>query len=66
MLYDAANSSVGGIHALFVLRGDPEDFNLPANPVVPTVHLRAGWTSAAVASAGMIGGVIAALRYFGG
>ncbi len=66
VLYDAANSSVGGIHALFVLRGDPEDFNLPANPVVPTVHLRAGWTSAAVASAGMIGGVIAALRYFGG
>lgn len=65
VLYDAADSSVGGIHALFVLRGDPEDFNLPANPVVPTVHLRAGWTSAAIASAGMIGGVIAALRYFG-
>jgi len=65
-LYDASKTSVGGIHALFVLRGDPGDFNLPAHPVVPTAHLRAGWTSAAVASAGMIGVVIAALRYFGG
>ncbi len=66
VLYDASQSSVGGIHALFVLRGDPLAFNLPANPVVPTVHLKAGWTSAAIASAGMIGGAVAALRYFSG
>ena len=63
VLYDAANTSVGGTHALFVLRGDPEDFNLPANPVVPTVHLRAGWTSAAIACAGMMAGAVIALRW---
>ncbi|HUF24373.1 MAG TPA: 4Fe-4S dicluster domain-containing protein [Vicinamibacterales bacterium] len=63
-LYDAANTSVGGIHSLFVLRGDPEDFNLPANPVVPTVHLRAGWTSAIGAAIGLAVGAVAALRWF--
>ena len=62
-LYDAANTSVGGIHALFVLRGDPEHFNLPANPVVPTAHLKAGWTSAAVASIGLAAAAVAALRW---
>ena len=64
VLYDASKTSVGGIHSLFVLRGDPEDFNLPANPVVPAAHLRTGWTSAFIASAGMIAGVVIALRWF--
>jgi formate dehydrogenase iron-sulfur subunit len=63
-LYDASTTSVGGIHALFVLRGDPADFNLPANPVVPVTLLKTGWTAAAVASIGMIAGVAAALRWF--
>src|SRR6478672_4682554 len=48
MLYDARESSVGGTHAMFIFRGDPEDYNLPVHPDVPTVHLRRGWTSAAV------------------
>lgn len=65
-LYDAADSSVGGIHSLFILRGDPEDFNLPANPVMPTVHLRAGWTSALVTSVGLAASVMAAFAYFAG
>jgi formate dehydrogenase iron-sulfur subunit len=64
-LYDAAATTVGGIHSLFVLRGDPEDFNLPANPVMPTVHLRAGWTSALCASLGLIATVAVALGLFG-
>ncbi|MEX2273583.1 MAG: 4Fe-4S dicluster domain-containing protein [Vicinamibacterales bacterium] len=63
-LYDASNTSVGGIHALFVLRGDPDAFNLPVNPVMPAVHLRAGWTSALAASAGLIASAFVALRYF--
>ena len=65
-LYDAAGSSVGGIHSLFILRGDPQDFNLPANPVMPTVHLRAGWTSALLTSAGLAASAIAAFAYFAG
>jgi len=64
-LYDAANTSVGGIHSLFILRGDPLDFNLPANPMVPTVHLRAGWTAALAASVGLFAAAFAALRIAG-
>ena len=64
-LYDASRTSVGGIHSLFVLRGDPEDFNLPANPVVPVTLLATGWTSAGIASLGMVAAVTAALRWFG-
>ena len=63
-LYDASQTSVGGIHSLFVLRGDPGNFNLPANPVVPTMHLKAGWTSAMFASLGMFAAAFLALRYF--
>jgi formate dehydrogenase iron-sulfur subunit len=50
MLYDAAGTSVGGTHAFFLVRGEPSRYNLPANPEVPTVHLKEAWTAAAVAS----------------
>ena len=64
VLYDAANTSVGGIHSLFILRGDPDDFNLPVNPVAPSVHLRAGWTSALATSAALAAAAFVALAYF--
>lgn len=41
---------------MFIVRGHPEDYNLPSAPEVPTVHLAAGWRSAAIA---------AGLRLFG-
>jgi formate dehydrogenase iron-sulfur subunit len=50
LLYDPRETSVGGIHAMFIMRGDPEAYNLPARPEVPTVYLRTGWRSAAVAA----------------
>ena len=53
-------TSVGGTHAIFVLRGRPEDYNLPPKPEVPTVHLRDGWTGAAVAAGLMLLGSAAA------
>ena len=31
-LYDPRDSSVGGTHAMFIFRGDPADYNLPATP----------------------------------
>ena len=65
VLYDGSQTSVGGIHSLFVLRGDAADFNLPANPVVPVTLLKAGWTSAAIASIGMMAAAVLALRWFG-
>jgi len=60
MLYDPQESSVGGTHAMFIFRGEPEEYNLPAHPEVPTVHLRSGWTSAAVGAALMVVGTVLA------
>jgi formate dehydrogenase iron-sulfur subunit len=54
------DTSVGGIHALFIVRGDPRLYNLPDKPEVPTIHLRTAWTSAAVAGAAMIAGTVLA------
>jgi formate dehydrogenase iron-sulfur subunit len=59
-VYDPQHTSVGGTHAIFVLRGRPEDYNLPSNPAVPTVHLRDGWSSVAVAAGLMVLGTAAA------
>jgi formate dehydrogenase iron-sulfur subunit len=60
VVYDPVNTSVGGTHAIFVLRGQPGDYNLPEAPDVPTIHLRAGWSSAAVAAGLMVVGAAAA------
>ena len=54
VVYDPRETSVGGTHAIFVVRGRPEEYNLPPSPEVPTVHLREGWTSAAVAAGLMV------------
>ena len=60
VVYDPRESSVGGTHAIFVLRGRPEEYNLPSRPEVPTVHLRDGWTSVAIAAGLMLVGTFAA------
>jgi formate dehydrogenase iron-sulfur subunit len=60
VVYDPRETSVGGTHAIFVVRGRPGDYNLPADPQVPTVHLRDGWTSAAVAAGLMLLGTMSA------
>jgi formate dehydrogenase iron-sulfur subunit len=59
-IYDPRDTSVGGTHAIFIVRGDARAYNLPAAPEVPTVYLRDGWRSAAAAAALMIAGTIAA------
>ena len=60
VLYDARDTSVGGTHAMFIVRGRPEDYNLPAAPEVPTAYLRAGWQSAAIAAGVMLAGTLLA------
>ena len=65
VVYDPVDSSVGGIHAVFVFRGRPEDYNLPSHPEVPTVHLRSAWTSAAAAAGLMLFGTLAAFASVG-
>lgn len=59
-LYDPQESSVGGIHALFIVRGDPRAYNLPPKPEVPTTYLRKGWRSAAAAAGLIIGATLLA------
>ena len=49
-IYDPQDTSVGGIHAFFIVRGDPRQYNLPPKPEVPTKYLKAGWTGSAVAA----------------
>jgi formate dehydrogenase iron-sulfur subunit len=62
VVYDPRESSVGGAHAIFIVRGAPEDYNMPAAPDVPTVHLRAGWRSATIAAGLLLAGT--ALAFF--
>jgi formate dehydrogenase iron-sulfur subunit len=54
VIYDPQHTSVGGTHAIFLVRGNPAAFNLPADPEAP-VHLAgAAWRSAALAAIAMI------------
>jgi formate dehydrogenase iron-sulfur subunit len=62
-IYNPTESSVGGTHAFFLVRGEPEQYNLPANPEVPTVHLRSAWTGAAVAAGAMAMATILAFAF---
>ena len=43
-----------------VFRGVPEEYNLPSDPEVPTVHLKPAWASAAVAAGLMAAGAMLA------
>jgi formate dehydrogenase iron-sulfur subunit len=58
--YDAAATSVGGTHAMFIVRGDPRQYNLPPKPEVPTVYLKKAWRSSAVGALMLLGGAVAA------
>jgi formate dehydrogenase iron-sulfur subunit len=60
-VYDPRHTSVGGTHAIFLVRGTPSDFNLPADPVVPTAHLAVAWQSALWTSIGMLATIALAL-----
>jgi formate dehydrogenase iron-sulfur subunit len=60
VLYDPRDTSVGGIHAMFIVRGDERAYNLPPHPEVPTVYLRDGWSAAAATAAMMVAGTLAA------
>ncbi len=44
-LYDPTETSVKGIHALFLLLGRPENYKLPPRPEAPTIYLAAAYGS---------------------
>ena len=58
--YDPSETSVKGIHAMFIVRGDPRQYNLPPKPEVPTVYLREGWTASAIGSGLLVAGALLA------
>jgi formate dehydrogenase iron-sulfur subunit len=59
-IYDPQDTSVEGIHAFFLVRGDPRTYNLPPKPEIPTVYLKAGWRAAALGSAALLAGSLVA------
>lgn len=64
-LYDAKNTSVGGTHSLFLVRGDTRRYNLPANPIVPTTLLKPAWSAAAAAAGAIALGAFVAFAFGG-
>jgi formate dehydrogenase iron-sulfur subunit len=59
-LYDPRDTSVGGLHAFFIVRGDPRQYNLPPKPQVPTTYLRDGWKASAIGSGLLLAGALLA------
>src|SRR3954469_20383524 len=64
VLYDPVDTSVGGIHAFFITRGDPRQYNLPPQPEIPTIYAAQGWKSAAIGAGVMALGTL--LAFLGG
>jgi len=59
-LYTAEHTSVGGVHALALVLGEPEAYGLPPAPEVPTAYLKSSWTAAGLAGLAMILAVVLA------
>ena len=64
-IYDPVDTSVKGLHSIFLIRGEPETYNLPPKPEVPTIYLRDGWKSAAFEAVSMVAAVAAAFLFWG-
>lgn len=64
-LYDPTDTSVKGIHAFFIVRGDPRQYNLPPNPEAPTIYVKEGWKQSAIGSAALVVGSLLAFAIAG-
>lgn len=53
-LYDPTDTSVHGIHAFFLILGEPEAYGLPPRPQVPTIYLKSAWTAAFATAIGSL------------
>jgi len=63
-LYDPKETSVGGIHAFFLLLGEPEAYGLPPKPQIPTIHLKSSWWAALATAIGAIATVALVFALF--
>ena len=59
-VYNPKETSIGGTHAMFLVRGDPRKYNLPLNPELPTTLLKPAWSEAAVAAGVLFAGALLA------
>ena len=59
-VYNPVDTTVGGVHAISVILGEPENYNLPPAPEVPTAYLKSAWTSALVSATVLFGAICAA------
>jgi hypothetical protein len=64
-IWNPKETSVGGTHAFFLVRGDPRAYNLPPNPQVPATLLKQSWSAAAVASGVMVAASLVAFALGG-
>jgi formate dehydrogenase iron-sulfur subunit len=63
-LYDPTETSVRGIHAFFLILGEPEAYGLPPKPQIPTIYLKSAWTSAFATALASIVATLAAFAFF--
>ena len=64
-VYDPRETSVGGIHAFFLLLGEPEPYEFsPRKPEIPTIYLKSSWLAAAATAVGAIATVAVAFAFF--
>ena len=52
---ELAQPGTGGLHAFFLLADEPEVYNLPPAPIVPTKGVGRSWLAAAAGAAGLLG-----------
>ena len=45
---------------MFIVRGDPRQYNLPPKPEVPTAYLKRAWRGSAIGAMMLLGGAVAA------
>jgi formate dehydrogenase iron-sulfur subunit len=62
-LWNPKETSVGGTHAFFLVRGDVEDYNLPVAPEVPLTASKPAWQAAGTAAAVMLGAALVAFAF---
>jgi formate dehydrogenase iron-sulfur subunit len=55
---------VRGIHAFFLILGEPEAYGLPPKPQIPTIYLKSTWTSAFVTAIASIIATLLAFAFF--
>ena len=63
-IYDPTETSVRGIHAFFLILGEPEAYGLPPKPQIPTIYLKSAWTSAFATAIASIIATLAAFAFF--